>query len=95
MKQSARDSLSGQNRGRRVACVGSSPALSPSKKTRLWQRLRKYDREIAEIDEVFKYGEFFIFDKKRIPVMKKSRQELDEKRRVVRMKLKGYLITKK
>ncbi len=91
MKQSARDSLSGQNRGRRVASVGSSPALSPSQKTRLWQRLRRYDRKIAQIDEVFKYGEWFISDKKRIPIMKNNRQKLDERRRVVRMKLKGYI----
>lgn len=90
MKQTARDSLRGQNECRRVAGVGSSPILSPSQKTRLWQRLRKYDRQIAKIDERSRW-EYYFVEKKDIPKLKKKRSDLDEKRKNVRRQLKGYV----
>ena len=82
-----RDSLSGQNSSRRADGVGSSPALSKSKKTALWKRLRKYDRKIGEIDRyIWLFG---AIDRKYIS-METKRKKLDQKRKEVRMKLKGY-----
>lgn len=76
--------------GRRVTGVGSSPTL-PTKavRTRLWKRLRKLDKELEELKNVpwsnnckldWVYGSNIT-----------KKQKLDQKRKEVRLKLKGYL----
>jgi len=86
----ARASLSGQNRDRRVAGAGSSPALSPSKKTVLWQRLRKYDQHIAELECRLAFMRAHNFMRGDIAKLEQQRAAVDEKRRLVRRKLQGY-----
>ncbi len=96
----SRGSLSGQNTGGRTAGVGSSPAPSAkSVRTRLWGRLRKYDRQIAYLDENVwlnlwrnEHGQMQPSAYEIYPVaqLNERREKLDAKRKEVRRKLKGY-----
>ncbi len=93
----SRDSLSGQNRCRRAAGLGSSPSLSilpKSQKTRLWKRLREYDRKISKLKGT---PAWYLYGKKCQDYMSDSAlkvlatiEKLDAKRKEVRNKLKGY-----
>ena len=88
----SRDRLSGQTEDRRIARVGSSPAPSTrSERTRLWNRLRKLDRQIAEADNWLYYNSWSLgwnTGKKKRDV-EARRDRLDAKRKDVRMRLKG------
>lgn len=89
------DSLRGQNKGRRVAGVGSSPALpTRSERTRLWQRLRRLDRQIAGLDQWLYLNSWFRGWTTEQERGKKTerRAALDAKRRDARNRLKGYQV---
>lgn len=67
----------------RIAGTGSSPVLpTKSQRTKLWKRLRKLDRRISELSSPFSC----YFAKNSIEKIRK----LDQKRKEVRNKLKGY-----
>ena len=97
----SRDSLSGQNRGRRVAGGGSSPppsikVLTKSQKTKLWKRLRRYD---SKIDPIKSRLDSYYWQMERYRCwggiehpesLKEKFNKLDAKRKDVRNKLKGY-----
>ena len=74
---------------RRIAGIGSSPILpTKSKRTKLWNRLRKYDSQISFLRiRSYPYG---ILD---LAEFKKKRErflDIDLKRKAVRAMLKGY-----
>ncbi len=90
------NSVSGQHRNRRVASVGSSPTiptikkLTTKQKTKLWNQLRKLDRDITEMDRFIKLNSYFTLNPKHLTANKNKRISLDLKRKEVRNKLKGY-----
>ena len=60
---------------------------SKSVRTRLWQRLRKLDRQITELDNgMYSWLQTRKEQEKRV----QKRIRLDQKRKDVRAKLKGY-----
>ena len=84
------DSLRGQNKGRRVAGVGSSPTLpNKSTRTRLWKRLRKLDAKIYDISCWIDHGYIYLTTKEYMEKLDK-RDKWDEERKKIRLKLKGY-----
>ena len=90
-----RGSLRGENKVRRYAGAGSSPAPSArSERTRLWQRLRKYDRKITQLDREIQLARWrnVYIGKNSWPLdeLEKRRAKWDAKRRSVRRRLKGY-----
>ena len=90
--KSTGDSLSGQNRCRRVAGDGSSPSLpvlSKSQKTKLWQRLRRYDRKVEKLNIQLDWHNTFCNSEKAHVVMVKL-ENADLTRKLIRDKLKGY-----
>lgn len=86
------DSLSGQNKGRRTAGVGSSPTL-PTKlqRTRLWNQLRKLDRQYgricAQIGCSIPFAKLFSYNEKLVTKL----GWIDQIRKKIRNKLKGYV----
>lgn len=76
-------SLSGKNKGRRVAGVGSSPTRS-----KLWRRLRKLDRKCSLAREKENY--LHVYSTKVELKAKQDFEKFDAKRKEVRLKLKGY-----
>lgn len=67
----------------RIAGTGSSPVLpTKSQRTRLWKRLRKLDSQIAKLSYPFS-----IYTARHL---KDKVKKLDQKRKEVRNKLKGY-----
>lgn len=88
-----RDRLSGQAWDRRIASAGSSPAPSTkSERTRLWNRLRRLDRQIAETDNWLYCNSWSLGwnTGKKMKDVETRRARLDAQRRDVRMRLKGY-----
>lgn len=86
MNRKTSDSLRGQNRGRRAAGAGSSPARSI-----LWRRLRECDRRITELDwliQVETCAERFRSSKSN--KLKKQREACDAKRKAIRMSMKHH-----
>lgn len=79
------DSLSGQNRDRRVAGVRSSRTRSI-----LWNRLRKLDRKIFYIKEAIARS-VILSDQDGFKVSVSVFKAADLKRKEVRLMLKGYL----
>lgn len=77
---------------RRIAGTGSSPVLpTKSKRTRLWNRLRRLDREIWNLDKhhLYGFGKYLFYkDEDKIDLSK--REILDQKRKEIRNRLKGY-----
>lgn len=74
---------------RRVTGVGSSPTLpNKSEKTRLWKKLRKLDRKLSKMKSIpwSHSNEYAWIYGKNI----NKKQELDRKRKQIRLKLKGY-----
>lgn len=87
-----RDSLSGQNEVRRHASAGSSPAPSAkSKRTRLWQRLRRLDRKISYLDDNLRVLRYACPNHPDTEKREIQRDKADAKRRSVRLKLKGTI----
>jgi hypothetical protein len=84
----ARAHLRGKDRDRRVAGGSSSLPLSPGKKTLLWQRLRKYDRKLAELEHHMLFAKLFMHGE--LALLEKQRALVDEKRKLVRCKLQSY-----
>ena len=88
-------SLRGENKGGRAAGVGSSPTpLTKSEKTRLWKRLRNYDRKISALDreiQLAKWRNAYV-ERNAWPLerLKERRARWDEKRKRVRALLKGH-----
>lgn len=80
------DSLSGQNKGRRAAGIGSSPVLPVYKKTVLWNRLRKLDRAIHLINKKLSFDGLIWRNKNPSDLVKLKM--LDDKRKETRHKLK-------
>ena len=89
----SRGSLSiGENKSRRAAGAGSSPApLTRSERSRLWRRLRNYDRKITELDRKMVFSELFGMEPWTLSpdVLWERRTKWDERRKEVRRKLKG------
>lgn len=75
---------------RRVAGVGSSPTLPvKSERTRLWNRLRKLDREIGKLQhETHVWG--IIWSKKIREQTAGKLLKKDRQRKSIRLQLKGY-----
>ncbi len=95
MKDNLRGSLRGENKVRRDAGAGSSPAPSArSTRTRLWRRLRNYDRMISILDADIQFirwtGLDIRLDGRSLDKLLKRREIIDAKRKAVRRKLKGY-----
>lgn len=90
----SRDGVRGQHSSGRVDGSGSSPdpskKLTRSQKSKLWFRLRNYDRKFHEVDKLARLRSFYPDDDKRLMKLREQRYKLDEKRRRVRLKLKGY-----
>lgn len=89
------DSLSGQNEGRRVAGLGSSPNRpTKSQKTILWHRLRRLDRQCHQQQTIVKQWRVFRSIVEYDKICKKAEGRFaryDAQRKEVRLKLKGYL----
>ena len=88
-----RGSLRGENKSRRAAGAGSSPAPSTkSERSRLWRRLRNYDRKITELDQKLIFAER-VGPNPWIPseeILWERRMKWDKRRKEVRRRLKGY-----
>ena len=82
-----RDSLGGQNSHRRVSGARSSRALST-----IFKSLRDVDRMIGLMDRmVIMKGEQWVRDF--CPKFNASRDKLDQRRKILRLKRKGYTTT--
>lgn len=80
------DSLSGQNKDRRIAGGGSNPSLpTKSVRTKLWKNLRKLDRKIGRLTRWIR-----LTCLEGAEYNSKTLLELDSKRKEIRLKLKGY-----
>ena len=89
----SRGSLRGENKSRRAASAGSSPAPSArSERSRLWRRLRNYDRKITELDQKIVFTEIFGKNPNSPSedILLERRIKWDQRRREVRRRLKGY-----
>lgn len=84
------DSLSGQNNGRRADGAGSSPVLpTPSQRTKLWNQMRKADKDHQE-EEDYLNRILFFKNSDQIQESRITLQRIDDKRMDIRLKLKGY-----
>ena len=82
-----RDSLGGQNSHRRVSGARSSRALST-----IFKSLRDVDRTIGLMDRmVIMKGEQWVRDF--CPKFNARRDKLDQRRKILRLKRKGYTTT--
>ena len=82
-----RDSLGGQNSHRRVSSARSSRALST-----IFKSLRDVDRKIGIMDRmVIMKGEQWVRDF--CPKFNSRRDKLDQRRKILRLKRKGYTTT--
>lgn len=87
------DSLRGQNKGRRAAGTGSSPVLptiSKVRKTELWNKLRELDRRHALQTLYKKSCQYYLSHGNLLKLVEKKLLSIDNKRKSVRLKLKGY-----
>lgn len=82
------DSLRGQNSSGRRS--GDSSSLSPSIRFKLFKRLQKLDREIINLDVQIRQGTWEWMDKKYYKTLIDRREKLDQKRKDIRNKRKGY-----
>lgn len=83
------DSLRGQNKDRRIAGTGSSPVLPiKSTRTKLWKQLRKLDAKINKISHWLDYD--CIYPDKRYKERLLKKNQMDQHRKKIRLKLKGY-----
>ena len=74
--------------GRRAAGAGSSPVLpTKSQRTKLWKRLRRLDRELYFYDTFLKKMTGYRIYRADLWV---EGIKLDQKRKEIRNKLKGY-----
>lgn len=78
------DSLSGKN-GTDVSPVPVQVRLPRAKRTRLWKRLKKLDRSLNYWDTLPDEFRVLLFRENQ-----KMYKKLDEKRKQVRRRLKGY-----
>lgn len=78
----SRDSLSGQNSQGRLSGARSSRALST-----IFQRLRKLDRQIGELDYRIRVCTW-----DNGPELSQRRKTLDEKRKIIRNQRKRYIL---
>lgn len=91
MKNNSGDDVRGEHEVRRNASGGSNPSpLTKSVKTKLWNRLRKLDREIERLHK--KYNSILVRYKfpKDWQEIRLKINKLDLKRKETRLKLKGY-----
>lgn len=91
------NSVRDEHRNRRIASVGLSPAfptikkLTIKQKTKLWQQLRKLDREVDRLKYAVKVNRFLYISKaKQLEADKVKLGKVDLKRKEVRNTLKGY-----
>ena len=88
-------SLSGQNDGRRADGFGSSPKRpTKSRRTILWHRLRRLDRQCHIQQSIIKQWRVFRRVDEYDKICKKAEGRFvryDAQRKETRLKLKGYL----
>lgn len=91
-----RDSLGGQNGGRRTSSTGSSPVPSifeTIKRTKLFRQLQKLDRAIGMLDRrirMISECSWITLEHRKLPSWREERYKLDQQRMEVRRARKAY-----